>query len=101
MERKDVPQNLKWKTTDIFESDEAWEAEFKAVESEYGGYDFDVFKGKLADKKTLLEYLVLDDTLSLRIEKLYLYAHMRQDEDVRVAKYSSCMAMMERSCAVV
>ena len=94
MERKDVPQNLKWKTSDIFESDEAWEAEFKAVESEYGAYDFDVFKGKLADRKTLLECLVLNDTLSLRIEKLYLYAHMRQDEDVRVAKYTSCMAMM-------
>ena len=31
MERKDVPQNLKWKVSDIFASDEAWEEEFKQI----------------------------------------------------------------------
>ena len=32
MERIDISQQLKWKTTDIFPSDEAWENEFKSVE---------------------------------------------------------------------
>ena len=94
MERKDVPLNLRWKTTDIFETDDAWDAEFKAVESEYTAYDFDAFKGKLADRDTLLAYFKLNDAMSIRIEKLYLYAHMRSDEDVRVARYTSAMAMM-------
>ena len=31
LERKDVPESMKWKLSDIFPSDEAWEAEFKAV----------------------------------------------------------------------
>jgi oligoendopeptidase F len=33
MERKEVPQNQQWKVSDIFPSDEAWEAEYKAVEN--------------------------------------------------------------------
>ena len=94
LERKDIPENLKWKLTDIFASDEEWEKEYKKAEAEYAHFDFEKFKGKLADKQTLLECLVCNDTLSRRLEKLYLYAHMRHDEDVRIAKYTSAHAMM-------
>ncbi len=89
LERKDVPENLKWKLTDIFTSDEAWEEEYAKVESEYSEYDFSRFKGKLGEKAVLLECFVLNDTISRRIERLYLYANMRHDEDVRVSKYTS------------
>lgn len=92
MERKDVAENLKWKITDLFENDEAWEAEFKAIEAEYSGFDFAQFKGKLGNKADLLAYFTLSDTLSRRIEKLYLYAHMRHDEDVRISQYTSASA---------
>ena len=34
MERKDIPQNLKWNLADLFPSDEAWEEEYKAIEKE-------------------------------------------------------------------
>lgn len=94
LERKEIPENLKWKVTDLFPSDEAWETEYKSVEKEYGEYDFSVFAGKLADKNTLLECLRLNDTLSRRLEKLYLYANVRHDEDVRVAKNTSALAMV-------
>ena len=94
MERKDLLQEQQWQTTDIFPTDEAWEAEFKAVESEYGNYDFSVFKGKLGDKETLLKCFRLIDELSRRIEMLYLYAHLRHDEDMRVSKYTSANAQM-------
>ena len=94
MERTQIAENLKWKTSDIFPSDEAWEAEFKSIEETYGNYDFSVFKGKLGDKKTLLECFELTDVMSRRIEKLYLYAHMRHDEDLRVAKYTSAYAQV-------
>ncbi len=89
LERKEVPENLKWKLTDVFESDEAWDEEYKKVEETYGGYDFDVFKGKLSNKTDLLACLRLTDEISRRLEKLYLYAHMRHDEDLRISKYTS------------
>ena len=92
MERKDVAENLKWKLTDIFPDDEAWEAEFKAIDEEYSSFDFAQYKGKLHNKADLLAYFTMSDTLSRRIEKLYLYAHMRHDEDVRISKYTSASA---------
>ena len=75
IERKDVDASLQWKRSDVFENDEAWDAEYKAVETEYSNYDFSVFKGKLNDKQTLLNCLTLCDTIERRLEKLYLYAN--------------------------
>ena len=94
MERKDISQQLKWQTTDIFPTDEAWEQEFKAVEADFAGYDFSEFKGKLGNKETLLKCFRLIDAISRRIEKLYIYAHLRHDEDLRVSKYTSANAQM-------
>ena len=94
LERKDIPENCKWKTTDIFPSDEAWEEEYKAVEKEYGEYDYNVFRGKLSDKQTLLDCFAISDAVSRRLEKLYIYANVRHDEDVRIAKNTSALAMV-------
>lgn len=94
MERKDVKTEYKWKLEDIFPSDEAWEEELKKVEKEVGEYDFSRFSGKLSDKKTVLEFFALRDQGFRRIEKLYVYASMRHDEDLRVSKYTSYTAMM-------
>lgn len=92
MERTEIAENLKWKTSDVFASDEAWEQEYAAVEQEYANYDFSSYKGKLNDKQTLLGCFDLSDKISRRIEKLYLYAHLLHDQDVRVSKYTSMNA---------
>lgn len=94
MERKEIAENLKWKISDIFPSDEAWEREYKAFEGKYADYDFEQYKGKLGEKDALLACFEMTDTLARRVEKLYLYAHMRHDEDVRIAKYTSAHAMV-------
>ena len=92
LERKDVAENLKWKLTDVFESDEAWDEEYQALEKEYAAYDFGKYKGKLGEKESLLACFALNDEVSRRLERLYLYAHMRHDEDLRIAKYTSAYA---------
>ncbi len=94
MERKEVAENLKWNIFDIFPSDEEWEKEYKAFEEKYSNYDFEKYKGKLGNKEELLACFSMSDELSRRVEKLYLYAHMRHDEDVRIAKYTSSHAMV-------
>ena len=94
IERTNVSENLKWKVTDIFASDEEWDKAYKALEAEYEAFDFSAFKGKLSDKNTLLACFRFNDEVSRKIERLYLYAHMRHDEDLRVAKYTSANAMM-------
>ncbi len=92
MERQEIAERLKWNTEEIFPTFEAWEEEYKAFEKECETLDFEQYKGKLHNKADLLACLSMNDTLSRKIEKLYLYAHLRHDEDVRVSQYTSAHA---------
>ncbi len=100
MERKDIAENLKWNTEELFSSYEVWEEEFKKFEAECAAIDLEQYKGKLANKADLLACLQLSDTLSRKIEMLYIFAHLRHDEDVRVSKYTSanarCVALISK-----
>ena len=87
MERSEISTNLKWDLTHLFTNDEAWESEYKAVEEQYLDYDLSPYIGNLGDKTALLSCLRLEEEISNKIERLYLYAHMRHDEDLRVAKF--------------
>ncbi len=89
MERTEIAENVKWNTADVFSSFEEWEKAFKAFEEEYADFDFEIYKGKLQNKEDLLACFAMSDTLSRKIEVLYLYAHLRHDEDLRVGKYTS------------
>ncbi len=89
MERKDIPQNLRWKLEDIYESQDAWEKAYAKAEESYKNLDLSRFKGKLGDKKELLNCLRYIDSLSAEIEKVFLYAHMRHHEDMRNAENSA------------
>ncbi|MBQ8659060.1 MAG: oligoendopeptidase F [Clostridia bacterium] len=89
MERKEIAENLKWKAEDIFPSDEAWEAEFSALEAKYANADFSKYQGKLGEKESFLAFNAFVDEFSQRAEKLHLYAHMNNDVDVRVSKYNA------------
>jgi len=92
MERKEIAENKKWNTGALFENDAAWEKEYQAVEKEYGAIDVSAFDGKLADKNTLLRCLSLCDEVERRMEKLYIYAHLRHDEDVRDGDTTAALA---------
>ncbi len=92
MERKEIAENKKWNTQALFESDEAWEKEFQAVEKEYGAIDFSAYDNRLGEKDVLLACLSLNYEVARRIEKLYIYAHLRHDEDVRNADTTAALA---------
>jgi len=94
MERKEIAEQLKWDLSGLFETDEAWETEYAALEEKYGNYDYSAFQGKLGDKKTLKAFFEMEEEFSRRLEKLYVYASMKHDEDVRISKYSSYLAKM-------
>ncbi len=86
MERQSVENKYKWKITDIYESDEEWEKQYKNAETLL---DFKKFEGKLDCVDNVVELFNAQEVASKRLERLYLYAHMRHDEDSRVAKYAS------------
>ncbi len=84
--RAEVSAEYKWSINDIYASDELWEADFSKVQSYAGkiaGYKG--LLGRSADK--LLEFLRMDDELTVLLDALGNYAQRRSDEDTRVAKY--------------
>ena len=89
MERKTVETKYKWKTEDIFESDEAWEAAFAALETLP---DVAQFRGKLNSAENVAAYFAMTDAYEIRLMRVYLYAFLKNDEDVRVTKYNSYTA---------
>ena len=102
MERNQVETKYKWKITDLFETDEDWERAFAEAD---GLIDFSEFAGRLGDKRQLLAMLKKSDELSRKIERVFLYASMKSDEDKRISKYtaydSKCAALYSRYSAAM
>lgn len=91
-ERKDVAENLKWKTSDIFSTEQDWENLFSDCET---CLDFSQYEGKLGDADTLLECFEKLNSLSADLSKLNVYAFMKHDEDTRDSKYSALLSRMD------
>ncbi|MBQ6425265.1 MAG: oligoendopeptidase F [Clostridia bacterium] len=84
--RKEIDPKYQWKLEDIFDSDESWEKEF----GEAGKLTEQIgsFRGNLGSSSDrLYEALSLASDLSLKAERLFVYAHMRKDEDNGNTKY--------------
>lgn len=86
LKRSEVPEEYTWNLKDMFESDEAWLAEYEALKV----YPAEVAKlqGTLGESaENLLAYFKNEDELSVRLETLYTYASCSGDQDMSNAKY--------------
>ncbi|MDE6612977.1 MAG: oligoendopeptidase F, partial [Clostridia bacterium] len=86
MKRSEVAEKYKWNISDIFSNDEEWEKTFEKAEK---SLDFAKYAGKLGNADTLLKYLRQSDEYNALLTRLYVYAHMRHDEDAGAEKYAS------------
>lgn len=79
-EREDIPDDHKWDLTSLFDSDDSWEALFTEIEKELSLYQ--QYKGRLGESVAVLsEAVQFHLSVSRRIENLYTYAHLKNDED--------------------
>lgn len=86
LKRSQVPVELTWDTTTIFESDAAWEQSFTAAENALN--EAASYKGKLAKSaKGLLKALEYRNHVVQLVEHLYSYAHLKSDEDTANTLY--------------
>ncbi len=84
--RSEIKVEDRWKLEDIFASDDAWEKEFEEVKALIP--QMEKFKGKLGESaQTLYDALQEQDELTMRVSKLYTYAHMRYDQDTTNSFY--------------
>ena len=74
-----------WDLTDLYPTDAAWEAERAAVAARLP--EIAAFKGRLGEgAATLRQVLQLQSDLGLKVVRLYVYAGLKADEDLRVAR---------------
>ncbi len=83
--RQELDAALTWDLTAMYASDEAWEAQFKEVQNEIAA--FPKLSGTFKSAEALLDGLKKESAISLKLERLYVYAHMHRDEDNALAKY--------------
>ncbi|MCM1043137.1 MAG: oligoendopeptidase F [Corallococcus sp.] len=82
--RDQIPEKYKWDLSDIFADENAWEKAFSEAQK---NLEINLqYKGKLSDRKTLLECLKLNDKLEVAFGQLYCYAYMRYNEDSQDAE---------------
>src|SRR5690625_624005 len=89
--REEVPEEQKWKLEDIFETDELWEKEYEQLQKDIP--QIGKFRGKIAESSgNLYELLHLQDKISERLGKLFVYARMRYDQDTTNSFYQGMQA---------
>ena len=90
-QRNEIEEKYTWDLRTIFPTDEAFEAELAQVSEEVKKAAS--LAGHLLDSAdSLLTTTEVQLDLMRRIEKLYSYAHMKNDQDTRVAKYQEYQA---------
>lgn len=89
--RSHIDEKYQWDLSTVFATDDAWEAELASLDSDLENAK--AYKGRLTASSN--DLLVITESylaLSRRLEKLYVYASMKNDQDTTVAKYQEYQA---------
>lgn len=91
LQRNEINEKDTWDLSTIFETDQKWEEELALLTEDTK--QAARLEGHLLDSaESLLNITERYLDLSRRLEKLYVYAHMKNDQDTRVAKYQEYYA---------
>ena len=91
LQRNEINEKDTWDLSTIFETDQKWEEELALLTEDTK--QAASLEGHLLDSaESLLDITERYLELSRRLEKLYVYAHMKNDQDTRVAKYQEYYA---------
>ncbi|ANC22416.1 oligoendopeptidase F [Bacillus cereus] len=80
LNRAEVPAELTWDLSDLYNSDAEWHTALNALENDI--QKLDSFKGHLhTSSRTLLNCLLLEEELLMTLTKLYSYANLKEATD--------------------
>jgi oligoendopeptidase F len=85
-QRSDIAEKYKWKLEDIYPTTGDWEKDFTGIKELIP--QISSFKEHLSESgKKLYDCLALNDSVSIIMGKLYVYANMKLDEDTRNSNF--------------
>lgn len=91
--REDIKEEFKWKIEKIYANIETWEKDFEELKGE--AIKLKDYSGKLTNGEMILEYLKVNEKISRKAENLYIYAHLKSDEDTSNSTYQSLMSKID------
>ncbi|EKQ51174.1 MULTISPECIES: oligoendopeptidase F [unclassified Clostridium] len=91
--REEIEDKYKWKVDKIYNSIEDWEKDFEELKKE--AIRLKDFSGKLTNGEKILEYFKVNEKISRKAEILYIYAHLKYDEDTANSTYQSLMSKID------
>ena len=91
--REEIDDKYKWKVDKVYKNIEDFEKDFEEVKKE--AVKLQDYSGKLTNGETILEYLKLDEKISRKVEKLFIYAHLKSDEDTSNPTYQALMSKID------
>jgi len=83
--RDQVDKNDKWDVESVYSSDELWQRDFDKLTLEID--EMLQFRGKITTADKLIQALDCYFDLSRRLDKIYVYTHLKLDEDTSNATY--------------
>ncbi|MEG2561481.1 MAG: oligoendopeptidase F [Clostridia bacterium] len=92
-ERKDIDNSYKWNLEVMFANDAQWEK--TCAELDKKKQILTTFDKKLNNAVDILACLQAESAIGRVISKLYVYAKMRQDQDVNISKYKAMTDKIE------
>ena len=86
--RENIDPKYTWNLTDVYASEDLWEADFKWVQDNYKKYD--QFEGTLGNSaEAFLKAIKFDEEIGIKLSKLHLYAMLAKDLDLANTKYQA------------
>ena len=83
--RSEIDKNYQWDLSTIYGSIDEWNKEYISTKDKLPSLT--KYKGSLLkDANTLLEFLNLDTEINRKLDKLFSYAHLLNDEDTTNTK---------------
>jgi oligoendopeptidase F len=99
-DRDKIDVKYTWNLADIFPGDEAWEQAKEKIKADID--KFDAYKGTLgASPKSLLTYLEFSSAFGKEFTRIYSYASMKLDQDIRNSKSMSMVQELRQISPLV
>lgn len=85
--REEIPSEYKWNIEKVYKNNEEWEKDFQKLKEL--SPKLTQYSGKLGAPKELYDYLKLSEELSRLAEKVFVFAHLKGDEDTTNTTYQT------------
>ena len=82
-ERNEIDPKYQWDLSDLYASDEAWEADFASIDGPIA--ELAAYQGKLKDAQVIAEFFAKQTALERRMMNLAEYGMLRRSEDTRAS----------------